>query len=105
MGYKLTPRTAKLVFEGDYEGAEVEVTLDHPLSLFIKAQKLQESQDIDAMCHLVADILIAWNVEDAKGKLPTTYAGVTRAYPAFINTVISEWMKAQVTLPAPLAEK
>lgn len=102
--YRLKPREATLEFKGDYEGAEVVVTLDHPLKLYIEAQKMHQSQDIQAMCHLVSDILLRWNVEDAKGKLPTTYAGVVRAYPAFINTIIAQWMEAQVTLETPLGK-
>jgi hypothetical protein len=105
MGYKLTPRTAKLVFEDEYDGAEVRVTLDHPLSHFIEAQKLQLSQDIEGLCNFVAGILVDWNLEDDAGAIPTDYEGVIRVYPALINAIVTRWMEAQVTLPAPLPEK
>jgi len=105
MGYKLTPRTARLVFEGEYESAEARVTLDHPLSVFIAAQKLQVSQDIEGLCRLVADILIDWNLEDDAGAIPTDYEGVVRVYPVIINEIVTKWMEAQVTLSAPLPGK
>lgn len=104
-GYRLKQRTALLIFEDDYAGAEVKVALDHPLAVFVEAQKLQESQDIEGLCHFVADILISWNLEDKDGPIPATYEGVLRAYPAFVNTLITQWMEAQVSPPAPLAEK
>jgi len=99
MGYKLTPRTLKLIFDGEYEGAEVRVTLDHPLGVFIEAQKLQVSQDIEGLCKFVAGILIDWNLEDETGAIPTTYNGVIRVYPTFINLVVTKWMQAQTELP------
>ncbi|HUV73871.1 MAG TPA: hypothetical protein VMW79_06155 [Anaerolineae bacterium] len=105
MGYKLAPRTALLVFEDEYKGAEVRAMLDHPLGMFIEAQKLQESQDIEGLCRFVAGILVDWNIEDEQGPLPATYEGILRAYPALINTLITEWMKAQVTPTAPLPEE
>ena len=105
MGYKLVPRTALLVFENEHEGAEVKVMLDHPLGMFIEAQKLQESQDIEGLCRFVANILVDWNLEDDDGPIPTDYEGVLRTYPAFINALITEWMKAQVSPAAPLPEE
>ena len=105
MGYKLVPRTAVLVFENEHEGAEVRATLDHPLGMFIQAQKLQESQDLEGLCRFVANILVDWNLEDEEGPLPITYEGVLRSYPAFINALITEWMKAQVNPTAPLPEE
>ena len=105
MKYKLVPRTALLVFEDEHKGAEVKVTLDHPLGMFIEAQKLQESQDLDGICRFVAGILVDWNLEDKQGPLPATYEGILRAYPALINALITEWMKAQVSPPAPLPEE
>ena len=105
MGYKLVPRTALLVFEDEHKGAEVKVTLDHPLGMFIEAQKLQQSQDIEGLCRFVSGILVDWNLEDDKGPIPTDYEGVLRAYPAFINTLITQWMEGQVNPPAPLPEE
>jgi hypothetical protein len=83
---------------------EVRVTLDHPLSHFIKAQKLQLSQDIEGLCRFVAGILVDWNLEDGDGAIPATYDGVVRVYPAIINDLVTRWMEAQVAVPAPLAE-
>jgi len=105
MGFKQTPRTAKLVFADEYDGLEVRVTLDHPLSHFIEAQKLQVSQDIDGLCRFVAGFLVDWNLEDDKGPIPATYKGLLRAYPAIINNIITRWMEAQVAVPAPLDAK
>ena len=103
MAYKLEPRTAKLVFEDEYVGMEIRVTLDHPLSHFIDAQKLQHSQDIEGLCRFVAGILVGWNLEDGDGPIPATYEGVVRVYPAIINDLVTRWMEAQVNVPAPLA--
>jgi len=105
MAYKLTPRTAKLVFEGEYDGAEVRVTLDHPLRRFIEAQALQASQDIEGLCQFVAEILVDWNLEDEDGAIPANYEGLIRVYPALVNNIITRWMEAQVSLPAPLPAK
>jgi hypothetical protein len=104
MPYKLEPRTAKLIFEDGYAGMEVRVTLDHPLSHFIEAQKLQLSQDIEGLCRFVAGILVDWNLEDDGGPIPVTYEGLVRVYPAIIHDLVTRWMEAQVNVPAPLAE-
>ena len=103
MGYKLEPRTALLSFE-DYAGAEVRVTLDRPLAHFLEAQKLQLANDVPALCHFMASVLVEWNLEDDKGAIPATEKGLLRIYPAFFNALIKAWLEAQVTLPAPLAE-
>jgi len=103
MGYRFSPRTAKLVFE-DFEGAEVRVTLDHPLGMLIEAQKLQVKQDIEGLCRFVTSILVDWNVEDEKGPIPTTYKGMMRVYPSFVNALVTAWMEAQINPSAPLPE-
>ena len=102
MGFKLPQRTARLVFEGDFEGAEVRVRLDQPLGALMQAQRLQAGRDTEGLCEFLAGLLLDWNVEDDAGPLPATVAGLMRCTPAFVNLLIDEWLKAQAIVPAPL---
>ena len=101
MGFKLPQRTAKLVFEDEFKGAEVRVTLDQPLGMLIEAQALQESQDIEGLCRFVAHILLDWNLEDKDDRpIPATEEGLHQATPAFVDALVTAWVDAQ-TEPAP----
>lgn len=102
MGFKLPQRTARLIFEGEYEGAEVRMKLDVAMGVFMEATRLQAAGDIEGLCRFVAALLIEWNVEDEGGPLPADFDGLMRCTPAFVNLVIEQWVKALTDVPAPL---
>ena len=102
MGFRLPLRTARLVFEGDFAGAEVRIRLDQPLGALLQAQRLQSAQDIEGLCEFLAGLVLEWNLEDDAGPLPATAAGLLRCTTVFVNLLIDEWLKAQTGVPAPL---
>ena len=107
MGFKLPQRKANLVFEGgDFEGAEVKVTLDQPLGMLIEAQALQESNDVNGLCRFIAGILVSWNLEDKDDKpIPATEKGLHEVYPAFVDALVTAWVEAQTGVPEKKDEK
>jgi hypothetical protein len=106
-GFRVPKRTAKLVFEDDYAGAEVRVQLDVPIQLYIDIQDL-----VDAEKHLEVfglfgrAVLLDWNLEDDDGQpIPANAAGFVQLPPGFGNLIIQEWMDEVTRLPGPLAER
>lgn len=104
--FKFKKRTARLIFEdGDYAGAEVRVSLDFPIGDFMTLQRLQEDPDsIEQLCQFIAGLLVDWNLEDDKGKVPATYEGVLRVPPLFIRRLCEELVKALTAPSVPLGE-
>ena len=106
MGFKLPQRTARLVFKDpQFEGAEVRVTLDHPLGMLIEAQKLQEDKDMEGLCRFMASVLLEWNLEDAHGApIPATEEGLRQVTASFVNAFLDAWVDSQVA-PSPKARR
>jgi len=103
--FRVPKRTAKLVFEGDYEGAEVRVKLDVPISLYIEIQDLVDmDKPLEVFGLFGNTVLLEWNLEGDDGEpIPSDSKGMTMLPPGFANLIIQEWMQAVQSLPAPLA--
>lgn len=103
MGFKLPRRNAFIKFEDDFEGAEVRIKLDVTLEEFMFVQKLQADGNVEGVCEFVGALLIDWNLEDDDGNpLPANKEGARRATFAFIDRLLTEWVKAQTGVPGPL---
>jgi hypothetical protein len=100
--FELPQRTARLIFEGDFEGAEVIILLDASIGQVLKAQKLLAEGNIEALCQFLALILVDWNVADHDGRLPADFEGLLRCTPAFVGALVDQWVKAQTEPPLPL---
>ena len=111
MGFKLPVRTATLVFEGEYAGAEVITRLDVPIGLLIQLMDLKvenpTAQDGLKVYELfVKEALISWNLEDAQGQsIPGNVEGLRALTPAFANLMISKWAEVVANPPSPLSEQ
>lgn len=119
-GFRLPTRTARLVFEGEYAGAEVVVKLDVSLGLLLRFLELQEvanAVDPDAVGEsvesakktlelfgLFADAaLVGWNLERIDGTaIPTGREGMLEVTPAFAQVLLKEWVEVAIVPPAPL---
>lgn len=106
MGFKLPERTLTLQFEGTaWEGAEIKMRLDLPLSSFIDAQRLQAAGDIEGIANFVAGLLMSWNLDNDDGKpKPPTYEGVMSLPATLLNDLITLWVQGQVEPPTPLKQ-
>mgnify|MGYP001563947274 CR=1 FL=1 len=114
MGFQLPRRTAKLVFEGDYAGAEVVVKLDVPLGAvlwFLDQQDAADSMPEGAAQsaalwrlrqQFVELFLDSWNLLDNGAPIPATVKGLEAVTPVFIGLLIGKWSEVVASPPAPL---
>ena len=105
-GFRLPERTAVMEFEGgEYEGAEVRVRLDVPLSYFLDVQGLLASDAAWQGIPLFIDqALLGWNLVDAQGEaIPATLEGARQVSQAFISLVITRWAELIAGVSGPLA--
>ena len=103
MGFKLPIRTARLVFDGDYQGLEVKVRLNIPLKTYLAIQDLlAENKLLELIQEFARSALLEWNVEAIDGKiLPATPEGMLEVDPAMAARIVQEWQAAIVNPPAP----
>ena len=107
MGFRIPERTARLVFDGDYQGLEVVVRLNIPLGVFLHIQDLITKGETGETLKAFADVaLLAWNMEDDGGQpIPAHAEGILRVDMDMATRIITEWHKVMVNPPDPLAVK
>lgn len=102
VGYRREPRIYKLQFaDPEFEGLEVMVR-SLPVGEFLSLARLQtaldgDNPDLDAvekLFKIFQDKLIAWNLEDDEGKVPTTMAGIKSQDLDFVLQIIGAWANA-----------
>ena len=110
-GFRLPQRTALLVFDGDYQGAEVRVKLDVPIGLMMRFMDLQ-STPADAKAGLEVyrlfseAILLSWNLENEDGQaIPCTAEGMKQITPTFANLILTKWTEVAQNPPDPLSRQ
>ena len=103
-GFRLQKRTARLVFSGDYEGAEVVVRLDVPVSVFLDIQDMVSNEEQLRIFDLFGKkVLEEWNLEDDDGQsLPATADGMKDIPLQFANLMIEQWVEVSTQPPVPL---
>jgi len=105
-GFRIQKRTARLVFSGDYEGAEVVVRLDVPVGVFIDIQDMvanDEQQSLQIFKVFGEKVLEEWNIEDDDGQtLPTNSQGMQKIPLQLANLIIEQWVEVCTQPPIPL---
>ena len=104
--FEIPVRTALLVFQGEYEGAEVRCRLDVPTGLLLEYAKLANSSDPDqletAFRRFSEEILIDWNLKMEGQVLEAHPDGMLRVPSALATAILRAWTEQAMT--APLAE-
>ena len=70
-GFRITQNVSVLTFEDtQFEGAEIEVDLNAPLSLYLEAvdTKDNEADAISFFTKWVEAVVVSWNLQNAKGE-------------------------------------
>ena len=74
--FELTRKTAKLVFEGDFEGLVAYAKLDVALGLFLEIQAMvDEERTVEVYKKFGDEILISWNMQEDGKDIPPTGDG------------------------------
>lgn len=107
MGYVPKRKTYTLDFKGtDFEGLEVcmrSLNTGQYMDLWEAKEEAESGGETGRVLHLLAEQLIAWNVEDEAGRpVPATLDGV-KALDLDLNlAVVNAWTTAMAGVPAPL---
>lgn len=106
-GFTLPKHTARLQFEGDYEGAEVVVSLDLSFGLVLDAQQLADNSDPQLLGSIFdrfnAEALIEWNLLDDEGNpIPTHPDGLKTIPFAFATLILTNTTAAIGEISPPL---
>jgi len=103
-GFRIPIRTARLVFTGDYLGAEVVVRLDVPVSTFLTIQDMVASDQQLKVFELFGDQIVqSWNLEDDDGiPHPPTGLGMNRIPIQLANMLLEQWVEAATQPSLPL---
>ena len=107
MGFQLEDKTLLVRFKDPYEGLEVELRLNVPLGIYFDIAAAAESQRVEeAMGLFSTHCLIAWNLEDGKGKpVPATPEGFRlHATLDLARILIERWVDVSKGEEAPLGE-
>lgn len=104
--FKLPKKTARLVFDGDYQGLEVTVRLNVPIRTYLAIQDMSDKNKLlDILQEFARIALVGWNVLDEKDEpVPATVEGLLSIEPGMVTRIVAEWSAAVVKPPAPLAE-
>ena len=100
--FTLPRRVAKLVFTGEYEGAEVRVRLDVPLATYFE---VLETRGREGYAVFVETAVVDWNLQDEAGGIPATPVGAERVSPGFLSWMILKWIAEVAQVPDPLGTK
>lgn len=124
MGFRLPPRTAKLVFDGKWEGLWARVLLNASLGDMLAMQRAQANiidletavqrisgdaltpDDLEQIYRFFGDsLLLEWNVEDEDGvPLPATGDSMIVIPGELAAAMVSARLDAVGRVPVPLAQ-
>jgi len=103
--FELTRRTAKLVFEGEYEGLVAYAKLDVPLGLFLEIQTMVDAENHAAIYEKFGqEILISWNMQEDGKDIPPTGDGILQLPLNISTALIEQWTKVVAEPAVPLSE-
>lgn len=112
MGWAMPRRTARLVFEDPYEGAEVIVTLNVPLGKVLDFEERFRTLPFthESVREAMAELVIEWNLETLEGEpIPPTADGFLMIDDlVFIRKMITSWryaMNSAVDVEVPFVER
>lgn len=99
-GFQIPQRTARLKFEGDYDGAEVVVRLGISLRAFFDLSRLTSGDDVEAQQQAFTDfserVLLEWNLEDDGTPVPLS---LLECPVEFAVLVVKEYLAAVPNVP------
>ena len=103
-GFRIQKRTARLVFSGDYEGAEVVVRLDVPVGVFISIQDMVANNEQLHVFEIFGEkVLEEWNIENDDGQsIPATAQGMQDVPLQLANLMIEQWVEVCTQTSGPL---
>lgn len=100
MGFSRNPRVYNLVFQGEFEGLNVQVA-GLPVGDFLTLSKLFEDAEsgsmtsVERVFQIFGVKLRGWNLEDENGKpVPATVEGMKSQELDLVLAVISHWVEA-----------
>ena len=102
--------TIRLVFEDPaYAGAEVVCNAQAEMGTYFELARLAESETSEdserALRKFAEAVLVEWNVSKGGELLPANADGLMRLSPKFATLIMTSWLKAVATVPAPLASE
>jgi hypothetical protein len=120
--FQLEPTTAVLEFAEGHRlhGLEVEVSLDTPIRLYQRIVALSvrnEGEDAEAVSKILDEftdtvvqfgdnVLVEWNLDDAKGEpVPATGESLAAQPAHVVRSIMDEWLVAVVSPPVPLGDE
>ena len=103
-GFRIPKRTARLVFSGDYEGAEAVVRLDVPVGVFLSIQDLNKEGQHMGVFDIFGDrVLQEWNLETDDGTAIVASSTGMREIPLpLANLLIEQWVEVTTQPSLPL---
>ena len=104
VGFKIPKRTARLVFQDDYEGAEIVVRLDVSVGTFLEIQELVDAEkQLKVFETFGASVLDSWNLIDDEGKaMPANGKGMNLMANELANIILTQWAEVATGVEAPL---
>ena len=105
-GFRIPIRTGRLIFNGDWLGAEVVVRLDVPVQVFMQIQDLVASEQQLRVFELFGDKVVqSWNLQDEDGlPVEATGRGMGEVPIQLANLIISQWVEVATQPSVPLGE-
>lgn len=105
-GFRIPIRTARLVFSGDWQGAEVVVRLDVPVQIFMDIQDLvADNQQLKVFDVLGNKIVQSWNIQDEDGlPIEPTGMGMGKIPIQLANLIVEQWVEVATQPSLPLGE-
>lgn len=112
MGWSPPRRTARLAFEGQYEGAEVVVTLNIPLGKLLDFDQRFGNLPYlhESVREALAELVIEWNLETKDGTpIPVSPEGFLAIDDIlFIRKLVTSWrvaLNSEVDVEVPFGER
>lgn len=104
--FKMPEKTALLVFEGEYEGAEVRCRLDVGMRTaleFVSIEGAEPKQMIELVERFCGKILVDWNLVTGDGDpIDPSPEALLDQPPGFVIALLTKWGETVVAVPAPL---
>ena len=105
-GFRLPMRTGRLIFGGDWQGAEVVVRLDVPVMVFMDIQDLVASgQQLKVFEVFGNKVVQSWNIQDEDGRpIEPTGKGMGEVPIQLANLIVEQWVEVATQPSIPLGE-
>lgn len=105
MGFKMPKRTLRLVFEGDFEGAEVVCKRGVSMRQALSLQNSEEGSAEENLRWFAENALVSWNLEYEDGTpIPPTADGLLDVDSEFVSLVFQKYTEAVSSVGSPLGD-